>query len=120
MLVRVDFNTFRTKYLMTTNTVFMFEDENMWNLYTQDLFIIVKCSVEKSESAEQNIMWVERLLNSGHQNNIIRVLEADDGYGNKPKQVPQLEVTKYIEAEEAAKVQPKEDVDYVKRFKEEQ
>ena len=120
MLVRVDYNTFRQKYLMTTNTVFVHETIESWSFFTQDLFIIVKCVVEKSPQMEENIMFIERLVNSGHQNNIIKVLDADDGYGNKGEPQPQLEETEYPEAEEAEKPQPKEDVDYVKRFKEEQ
>ena len=108
MLVKIDFNTFRLRYLLTTNTVFVEEDDNVWNFYTQDKFIIVKCTVEKSEKVEENIMFIERLTNSGHQQNIIKVIEADDGYGNKEKEVPQIEETEYPDAQDNSSEQDEE------------
>jgi len=118
MLVRVDYNTFRQKYLLTTNTVFVHETKDVWTFYSQDLFIIVKCTVEKSASTEENIMFIERLVNSGHQNNIIKVLDADDGYGNTGIEVPQTEETEYPEAaQEGDKIkETNKDVDYVDKF----
>jgi len=95
MLVKVDYNTFRMRYVLGSTAVFVQEDDNVWNFYAQEGVVTIKCTVHKSEKVEENIMFMERLLNSGHSNNIIRVLEADDGYGNKEKEVPQLEETPY-------------------------
>ena len=99
MLVRVDFNTFRLRFL-PSGTIFVHEDDKVWNLFAQEGVVTIKCTVEKSKQVEQNIMFMERLLNSGHGNNIIKVMEADDGYGNKPEIVPQVEETKYSEPQD--------------------
>jgi len=77
MMVRVDYNLFRQRFLLTSGTVFVQEDDKVWNLYAQEGVVTIKCTVEKSEKVEENIMFIERLTNSGHANNIIRVLEAD-------------------------------------------
>ena len=76
MIVIINWNIFHLKFF-NQNAIYVQENENDWTLYTQDSFIIVKCIVKKSENSEENIMFVQRYLDSSQ--NIIKVEDINEG-----------------------------------------
>ena len=72
----IDWQLFHLAYF-NQNTIFVKETETEWMLYTYEGIVLIKCVVVKKESAEENIMFVDRYF-SGYQN-VKRVIDFYDG-----------------------------------------
>lgn len=84
MIVEVNFQVFQAMFL--SNLVYVKEKDDAWELWTsQDLFHI-RCTVEKSEDQEKNMMFVDRYL--AEKKNIIRVIEVTPEDDEDDKKVP--------------------------------
>ena len=74
--VNIDWYTFQRKYL-STNRIFVIENDADWTLHTQDEIYYIKCIVEKYADQTENIMCVERYLNNAHKKKEISVIKKN-------------------------------------------
>jgi len=75
MIVTISWDLFHLKYF-NQNTIFFKEDEYSWFFYTSDDRFVIKCVVNKFESQEENIMFIDRFLRGGQ--NITPALDIDE------------------------------------------
>ena len=64
MIMTISWIQFQQHYMKTDQLIFVVEESNNWCLYASQGMIIVKCVVNKSESAEENYAFVDRHLNN--------------------------------------------------------
>ena len=106
--VEIDWYTFQQKYL-STNRIFVIENDMDWTLYTNDEIFTIKCIVEKYADQTENIMFVERYLNSNPGiMKVISVTEKEEDKEDFPEELFEIEkedsegeiVEKIIEGED--------------------
>lgn len=77
MIININWVLFQTKYL-TTNRIFIIENDADWTLYTSDDIFVIKCVVEKYADQTENIMFVERYLTHPGIMKILSISETDE------------------------------------------
>lgn len=85
MIVSINFEVFHLRYFKQ-NTIFVKENEDSWELFTQDGIVIIYCKQEKFSESERNFAFVDKYLGSP----TVNVLKVDDfGFEYKDLMIPQ-------------------------------
>lgn len=83
MIVVLNWQTFQQLYLLS-NIIYVKENDDSWDLWTDQGLYHVKCTVEKEEDSEKNMMFVDRYF--ADKQNIVRVVDIiteEDGMEQK-------------------------------------
>lgn len=73
MIFIVEWETFHARYFKQ-HTIYVYEDDSVFTMYTYDGIFTIKSTVEKREDQSENMMFIERYLNS--ESNIVRVKQV--------------------------------------------
>ena len=73
MICLVEWETFLLKYLNTSDTIFVYENDMEYEFYCTDGVIIVKCVYPKHEDAEKNFAFVDRYF--AGRRNAVKVIQ---------------------------------------------
>ena len=97
MLYLVDWNTFVRHFIAQGSRFYVKENEDSWDCYAGGEHSTIKCSIQKSQSMEENIMFKERHFYTKTNCIFVQdVIEKEIG----EKIVPQIEETEYQLIEE--------------------
>ena len=75
MIFVIDYETFKTRFIVTSRTVYAHETESSYDFYVSDDIHTIKTSVEKPHNVEQQLLLKERILGTA-ESNIIGVIEV--------------------------------------------
>ena len=82
MILLLNWDTFRTRFMITSKTIYVHETDDAWEFFTSDDVFTIKAIVEKPENMEDQLLMKQRLQGSA-ESNIISVMDVLEGNERK-------------------------------------